>query len=119
MDWLTCMIQCGLILDGGAGSGNFGHSGRPGSISGSGGGLTVSSKKNKIKKTKYAPSPRRSRGGIEVGTEKYGKLCGIMNSRFPGLQDGEIRAIRDSQNQYLAEADGYGGMKILKVWSLK
>ncbi len=73
----------------------------------------------KIEKTKYAPSPRRNSGGISVSTKKYAKLCGIMNTRYPGLEEGKIRKIRDSKCIYYIKADGYGGMEILKVDKLK
>lgn len=68
-----------------------------------------------IKKTKYAPSPRRNSGGISVSAKKYTQLCGILSTRYPGLEDGQIRRIRDSKREYTVKADGYGGMQILKV----
>lgn len=66
-----------------------------------------------IKKTKYAPSPRRNSEGITVSAKKYSKLCGIMNTRYPDLEKGEVRKIRDSRYIYHVKADGYGGMQIL------
>lgn len=72
-----------------------------------------------IGKTKYAPSPQRSKGGIQVSPKKYAKLCGILNTRYPGIQKGEVRRIQDSKNQYTVKADGYGGLEILKDIRLK
>ncbi len=63
-------------------------------------------------KTKYAPSPRRN-GGITVNPKTYARLCGVLNTRYPGLQAGDIRQIRDAGYRYAVKADGYGGMEIL------
>lgn len=73
----------------------------------------------KIGKTKYAPSPRRNPGGISVSAKKDTQLCGTMNTRYPGLEEGQIRRIRDTKREYTVKADGYGGMEILKVDKLR
>lgn len=81
--------------------------------------FTSGGSSGKIKKTKYAPSPRRNFGGISVSAKKYSQLCGVMNTRYPGLGEGEIRKIRDSKRIYYVKADGYGGMEILEIEKLK
>ena len=65
------------------------------------------------RKTKYAPSPQRNKGGIRLGTKKYAKLCGTLNTRYPGLEKGKTKTICDSKNVYSVRADGFGGMTIL------
>ena len=67
----------------------------------------------KIKGTKYAPSPQRSREGIQLKPKTYARLCGVLGTRYPGLEAGEIRTIRDSKWEYVVRADGYGGMVTL------
>lgn len=69
-------------------------------------------------KTKYAPSPRRNSAGITVGTKKYSKLCGTLNTNFPGLKSGEKRTIRDAKHGYNVTADGSGGMTINRRFKL-
>lgn len=73
----------------------------------------------KIGKTKYAPSPQRSREGIQLKPKTYAKLTGVLNTRYPGLKAGEVRTIRSARKQYTVEADGYGGFKTLWVASIK
>lgn len=63
----------------------------------------------KKRKTKYAPSPQRNQGGIQLSPKKYAKLTGTLNTRFPGLETGEIRVVRDANYEYRVEADGFGG----------
>lgn len=65
------------------------------------------------RKTKYAPSPQRNKGGIRLGAKKYAKLCGTLNTRYPGLEKGKTKTICDSKNVYSVRADGFGGMTIL------
>lgn len=65
-----------------------------------------------IGKTKYAPSPQRNHGGIQIGPKKYARLCGVMNTRYPGLKQGEKRRIYDANYRYTVEADGYGGLTV-------
>ncbi len=67
----------------------------------------------KIKKTKYAPSPQRNHGVIQLKPKTYARLTGILNTRFPNLEAGQIRMIRDSKYEYLTKADGFGGFKLL------
>lgn len=64
-------------------------------------------------KTKYAPSAQRSKGGIQLSPKTYARLTGTFNTRFPELEAGEIRKIRDAGYKYTVEADGYGGFKTL------
>lgn len=80
---------------------------------------TGSSGGGKIGKTKYAPSPQRSHSGIQLTPKTYAKLTGTLNTRFPGLQAGEVRKIRDARREYTVEADGYGGFKTLTVIKIK
>lgn len=68
----------------------------------------------KIGKTKYAPSPQRSRSGIQLKPKTYAQLTGTLNTRFPGLKAGEIRRINDAKYSYVVKADGYGGFETLK-----
>lgn len=72
----------------------------------------------KIKGTKYAPSQRRSAGGITVSPKKYTQLCGVLNTRFPGAQAGTKRTICDAKYSYSVVADGFGGMKIVSRWKV-
>ena len=72
-----------------------------------------------IKGTKYAPSPQRTTGGIQLSPRTYARLTGILNTRYPGLKAGEIRTIRSATRQYTVEADGYGGFKMLWVSPIK
>lgn len=67
----------------------------------------------KIGKTKYAPSPQRKQGGIQLKPKTYARLTGTLNTRFPGLKAGERRTIIDAKHKYTVEADGYGGFKTL------
>ena len=78
-----------------------------------GGGLTGGKKSNKIGKTKYAPSPQRNKGGIQLTPKTYARLAGTLNTRFPGLEVGEIRKITDAKYRYTVETDGYGGFRVL------
>ncbi len=73
----------------------------------------------KIGKTKYAPSPQRSRGGIQLKPKTYARLTGILNTRYPGLPAGEIRTIRSASRQYTVKADGYGGFITLQTFKIK
>lgn len=73
----------------------------------------------KIGKTKYAPSPQRNHDGIQLKPKTYARLTGVLNTRFPGLQAGEVRKIRSASRQYTVEADGYGGFKTLCVSKIK
>lgn len=72
-----------------------------------------------IKGTKYAPSPQRTTGGIQLSPRTYARLTGALNTRFPGLQEGEIRKIRDNSREYTVKADGFGGFKALMVIKIK
>lgn len=67
----------------------------------------------KIGKTKYAPSPQRSKRGIQLKPKTYARLTGTLNTRFPGLKAGETRRIRDSNNEYIVKADGFGGFETI------
>lgn len=70
-------------------------------------------------KTKYAPSPQRNHGGIQLAPKAYARLTGVLNTQYPGLQKDAIRQIRDAQKRYTVQADGYGGMKVLEVKKIK
>lgn len=70
-------------------------------------------------KTKYAPSPRRSTKGITVGKKKFAKLCGTLNTQYPGLKAGEKCTITDAKYQYRVTADGYGGMIINSKFAIE
>lgn len=65
-------------------------------------------------KTKYAPSPRRNEGGITLKPKTYTRLCGVLNTQFPGLEAGETRTIRSGNTKYKVKADGYGGFTLLR-----
>ena len=67
----------------------------------------------KIGKTKYAPSPQRNRGGIQLKPKAYARLTGVLNTRYPNLPEGAIRQIRDAKYTYRVRADGYGGFELL------
>ena len=72
-----------------------------------------------IGKTKYAPSPQRSDSPIRLKPKTYARLTGTLNTRYPGLKEGEIRRITSANKRYTVQADGYGGMKILSVRKIK
>lgn len=72
-----------------------------------------------IKGTKYAPSPQRTTGGIQLSPKTYVRLTGVLNTRFPGLQEGEVRKIRDTSKEYTVKADGFGGFQALMVVKIK
>lgn len=80
---------------------------------------TSTGKSGKIGKTKYAPSPQRDKSGIQLKPKAYARLTGILNTRYPGLQAGEIRKIRTARNQYTVKADGNGGFITLLVVKIK
>lgn len=73
----------------------------------------------KIKKTKYAPSPQRNRSGIQLKPKTYARLTGVLNTRYPGSQAGEVRKISDSKHTYIVRADGYGGFEVLSKKSIR
>lgn len=79
-----------------------------------GGGFTNAGEKSTVKKTKYAPSLQRNRGGIQLKPKTYARLAGTLNTKYPGLQAGEIRQIRDAKYVYRVRADGYGGFELLE-----
>lgn len=81
--------------------------------------FTSGGKSGKMKKTKYAPSAQRNKGGIQLSPKKYARLTGTLNTRFPGLKAGEKRTIADAKYKYTVEADGYGGMSILRSEKIK
>ena len=72
-----------------------------------------------IGKTKYAPSPQRSKSRIQLKPKTYARLTGVLNTRYPGLKEGEERTIFSSNKCYRVKADGYGGMKVLDVHKIK
>lgn len=74
---------------------------------------------DKIGKTKYAPSPRRNSRGVDLNSKEYARITGILNTKYPGLQEGEIRTVYDDKYVYKIEADGYGGFITKKKSKLK
>ena len=76
---------------------------------------TGGSGSGKIGKTKYAPSPQRNKGGIQLKPKIYARLTGVLNTTYPGLPEGAVRQIRDSKNVYTVRSDGYGGMSVISV----
>ena len=72
-----------------------------------------------IGKTKYAPSPQRSDSPIKLKPKTYARLTGTLNTRYPGLEEGEVRTIFSSNRCYHVKADGYGGLKVLDVHKIK
>lgn len=91
----------------------------PGQPRDEGGRWTSTGISGKIGKTKYAPSPQRDKSGIQLKPKTYARLTGILNTRYPGLQAGEIRKIRTARNQYTVKADGNGGFITLLVVKIK
>jgi phage-related protein (TIGR01555 family) len=73
----------------------------------------------KMGKTKYAPSPQRNMGSVQINSKKYAKLCGILGTQYPGLRSNEIRYIRDANRVYKVRADGYGGMTVMSSYRIK
>lgn len=88
------------------------HDSSNGRFTGKGGSGTIG-------KTKYAPSPQRSDSPIKLKPKTYARLTGTLNTRYPGLKEGEIRRITSANKRYTVQADGYGGMKILSVRKIK
>ena len=72
-----------------------------------------------MERTKYAPSPQRGESKIQLKPKTYARLTGVLNTRYPGLKEGEIRRITSANKRYTVQADGYGGMKILGVRKIK
>ena len=60
-----------------------------------------------------------SRKGITVGKKKFAKLCGTLNTQYPGLKAGEKCTITDAKYQYRVTADGYGGMIINSKFAIE
>lgn len=75
--------------------------------------------KSKIKNTRYAPSPPRNDSPIKLKPKTYARLTGVLNTRYPGLEEGEIRRITSANKCYTVQADGYGGMIILSVRKIR
>ncbi|MBQ6058515.1 MAG: hypothetical protein IJL39_00435, partial [Clostridia bacterium] len=116
-----------MSLDGGKGSGNFGHAGRPGKVGGSaqGGGsssgasekaFTSKSKEGKIKKTKYAPSTQQNYGAVQLNPEEYGHVCGEMETHYPSIQPGETVIVKHDKYFYSVTAAENGGLYCNKKW---
>ena len=91
----------------------------PGQPRDEGGRWTSTGKSDKIGKTKYAPSPQRNKSGIQLRPKEYARLTGIFNTKYPGLQAGAIRQIRNAKKLYTIRADGYGGFETLEVREIK
>ena len=83
------------------------------------GSLPDGGRRGKIGKTKYAPSLQRNHDGIQLNPKTCARLTGVLNTRFPGLQAGEVRKIRSASRQYTVEADRYGGFKTLCISKIK
>ena len=73
----------------------------------------------KMGKTKYAPSPQRSDSPVKLRPKTYARLTGTLNTRYPGLKEGEVRVIRDANHTYMVKADGHGGFQALSRKSIK
>jgi len=93
------------------------HDPATGRFTSGGGGSKIGS--GKAGKTKYAPSPQRSHKGIQLKPKKYARLCGTLNTQFPGLKAGDVRCICDAKKVYTVEADGYGGMHVISAVNIK
>lgn len=66
-----------------------------------------------MKKTKYAPSKRRSKGGITVLPDTYTHLCGSFMTRHPdAIEKGGNWLIEDTDYRYIVSPDGHGGLII-------
>ena len=63
-------------------------------------------------KTKYAPSPQKNHGGIQVKPKTYAKLCGEFNTKYPGSKKGFQGTVFKGKYQYLTTSDGEGRMII-------
>lgn len=92
--------------------GNPYHDPASGRFTNGGGGGTMG-------KTKYAPSPQRSKSGIQLKPKKYARLCGVLGTQYPKSKAGEIRIIRDANKQYTVKADGYGGFETIRFQKIK
>ena len=79
---------------------------------------TSGSGKGKIGKTKYAPSSQRSHSGIQLNPKTYARLTSTLNTRFPGLEKGEIRNFKDAKYIYRIKADGSDGFELLGKWKI-
>ena len=79
---------------------------------------TEGTESSKIEKTKYAPSPQRNHTGLQLKAKTYSRLTGVLNTKYPGLQAGEIRRINDSKYVYRVRADGYGGFELMNKWKI-
>lgn len=88
------------------------HDSSNGRFTGKGGSSTIG-------KTKYAPSPQRGKSKIQLKPKTYTRLTGVLNTRYPGLKEGDVRTIRDAKRQYTVKADGYGGFELLNIYPIK
>lgn len=88
------------------------HDSSNGRFTGKGGSGTIG-------KTKYAPSPQRGKSKIQLKPKTYTRLTGVLNTRYPGLKEGDVRTIRDAKRQYTVKADGYGGFELLNIYPIK
>ena len=88
------------------------HDSSNGRFTGKGGSGTIG-------KTKYAPSSQRSKSKIQLKPKTYARLTGVLNTRYPGLKEGDVRTIRDAKRQYTVKADGYGGFELLNIYPIK
>ena len=65
------------------------------------------------RKTKYAPSPQRNKGGIRLGAKKYAKLCGAFRTKYPDAKQSDgLLSFSDGVYIYKAIAAENGGINI-------
>lgn len=97
---------------------NPNHDPKNGRFASKGGGGSAG--KNGSGKTKYAPSPQRNKGGIQLKPKTYAKLCGEFKTRYPDLkpEDGPVELNKGSY-RYKASADGFGGLIVHKKAKIK
>lgn len=69
---------------------------------------------------KYSPSKQRSHKGIQLKPKEYARICGIFNTRYPGLtpEDG-ARTVFSATHTYKATIDGYGGLIVSAKYEIK
>ena len=94
--WITGGQQEVRTTDGGPGSGNFGHSGRPGEIGGSGGGGGNNTKKSSEKKSSSKSKPN------------------LNGSKFPNSKDKaeeELNKMLGNRGQFTVERTGVAGFE--------
>lgn len=83
------------------------------------GSLPGGGKSGKVKKTKYAPSPRANQSRLTVSPKTFGILRGEFNTKFPDAKQGDQGSVSYRGRRYIFEADGSGSGVVVRSWKEK